>query len=214
MNTNASAGVDLLSIQTGPRDAAELAPANLRQRWRWYEFLLIKFGVWVGLIVLTRLLPHMANFSPFLPLVLLAGYQWTPRLALGVTFCGLLLSDVFLAFVWGTPVLGSWTLFTYSGIALMALGSARWLARPSLAMGTMFSGSAIVLYWVWTNFGTWLSGGLYPHSSAGLLTCFVAGLPFLQMSALSALLFTPLFFGGLKLLEHWDSRFSREVICR
>jgi hypothetical protein len=36
-----------------------------------------------------------------------------------------------------------------------------------------------MLFWIVSNFGTWLSGGLYPMTKEGLLGCYYAALPFL-----------------------------------
>jgi hypothetical protein len=47
---------------------------------------------------------------------------------------------------------------------------------------------------------------MYPHTSAGLMTSFVAGWPFYQYGSLpGTLLWTALLFGGFALLgRRWD----------
>lgn len=41
---------------------------------------------------------------------------------------------------------------------------------------------ATVAYWIWTNFGTWLIEGLYPHTLTGFVSCYTLALPFLANS--------------------------------
>ncbi len=157
---------------------------------------------WVILLCCARLVPHWPNFSPYASLVLLLGCQLSKRQAVLMTLASLLLSDWLLALCAGYEVIGSWSLFTYTGFVAMALGSAcvfkqkmpRWRI-VGYALGSTF------VYWLWTNFGTWLASGLYAHSLAGWSACLVAGLPFLQNSLLAALVFVPCYFGSLYFLS-------------
>jgi hypothetical protein len=62
------------------------------------------------------------------------------------------------------------------------------------ALGTGF------MFFLVTNFGAWLGasgdGKPYAASFAGLMTCYTAGLPFYQWTAISDLLFSAVFFGA------------------
>jgi hypothetical protein len=52
-------------------------------------------------------------------------------------------------------------------------------------LGTLF-------FYVWTNFGVWQIGGLYPHTVDGLVLSYVNGLPFLRNQLLGNLFIVPL----------------------
>lgn len=157
---------------------------------------------WLTMALSARLLPHPPNLSPYASLVMLMGCQLSRRSAILLTFASLMISDVVFALFLHEPVFGSWSLFTYSGFLLIAFASSHYLdARRSFRRIAGFSLSAVLLYWLWTNFGTWLATPLYPHTTAGLMACFVAGLPFLHMSLLAALIFEPLFFALMIYME-------------
>jgi hypothetical protein len=47
----------------------------------------------------------------------------------------------------------------------------------------------------------WLSSGFYPHTLAGLETCFVAAIPFFQNTVAGDLFYATLLFGGFKVAE-------------
>ncbi len=166
-----------------------------------------KFAFWAILALMARLIPHPPNFSPYASLIMLMGCQLSGRMAALITFITLMLSDILLAALLQYPAFGSWSIFTYTGFLIIALASSQFLQRRSFVRIATFSISAVLAYWLWTNFGTWLISGMYPLSSAGLLACFVAGLPFLQNSFWSAIIFEPLFFGLILLTERaWAFR--------
>lgn len=52
---------------------------------------------------------------------------------------------------------------------------------------------SVLFFYLWTNFGWWLTFGMYPMNFQGLITSFVAGLPFLRNQLASVLIFTPAF---------------------
>ncbi|MCW1930002.1 MAG: hypothetical protein KIH62_001640 [Candidatus Kerfeldbacteria bacterium] len=48
-----------------------------------------------------------------------------------------------------------------------------------------------VAFFVWTNFGVWHIGELYPHTFTGLVDCYIAAIPFFRTQLLSTLIFVP-----------------------
>ena len=70
---------------------------------------------WTTIAILGRIIPHLPNATPLTSLSLVAGALLTRPKALFVTFLALFLSDSLLAYLYHYPILGSWSLFTYSG---------------------------------------------------------------------------------------------------
>ena len=140
----------------------------------------------IAFIIMARITPHLANFSPMIAVALVAGSVASRRMALAVVAVGLFVSDVILAQMMQYPIAGLWSLFTYSGLlAVVMLGTRFKNLHQESAVGAMAVLGADCSFWVWTNFGSWV--GDYPHTMNGLIACFTAGLPFLQHSAVSAL---------------------------
>ena len=145
--------------------------------------------------IVGRLIPHVPNVTPLLGLSLFSGAnlpRWSAFLTVILT---LVVSDVALAFMYGYPIFSFWTLFTYSGfIAVMAIGS-RFRKVLSRWSGLLYVFSASLGFWLWTNFGVWLIGGLYPKTFAGLGFCYVAALPFLRNAMIGDIIWSAVFFG-------------------
>jgi hypothetical protein len=104
---------------------------------------------------------------------------------------------------WAFPA-GSWG-FTYISFTLAAaLGLLLRNTRPRrLPLGPLAVGLAFeVGFFAVSNFLVWLSGSqsatpMYPLSTAGLVQCYVAGLPFFGKSLMGTAVFTTLLFSPL-----------------
>lgn len=146
-----------------------------------------------------RLVPHPPNFSPIEAVALFSGaYMADRRLAFALPLLALLLSDLVLGLiVYGYGLFYAGMVFVYVSVVLITALGAGWLRRRrSLARVTGSAMGSAILFFVVTNFGTWLTSGLYPHSTSGLLACYLAGLPFFHYTLAGALGYSALLFGG------------------
>jgi len=50
-----------------------------------------------------------------------------------------------------------------------------------------------LFFYLWTNFGWWLTFGMYEMTVGGLMQCYIAALPFLKNQIFSVLIFVPSF---------------------
>jgi hypothetical protein len=142
-----------------------------------------------------RLVPHLPNFTPIGAMALFGGaYCGKRALAFVAPLGALLLSDAILGFHGGMP-------YVYGSVALIVLigwAVARRLTPLGIAFGAVASS---LLFFVVTNFGTWLSSGMYPPTLAGLAACYVAAIPFFQNTLAGDLVYSALLFGGFAFLE-------------
>ena len=149
----------------------------------------------IAVLAIFRLLPHWPNVSPVAAMALFGGaYFVDKRVAFIVPFLALFLSDLFLG-------LHNSMVFVYTGFALtVAIGFA--LKNRVTVTNTLFAAvAASVVFFLLTNFGSWLMSGLYVKSSAGLMQAYVAGIPFFQNSLLGNLAYTGIIFGGYWVLQ-------------
>ena len=147
--------------------------------------------VWVAIIVIGRVIPHPANVTPIGALSVMSGVLFRKHWAVMITLLGLVLSDIILGLIYHTAMFGLWTLFTYSGFALIAFFAPKKTSFLYLFISTL-------VYWVWTNFGIWLTTPWYPHTAEGLSLCFTAGLPFLRNALMGNIFYMILFLACQK----------------
>ncbi len=161
------------------------------------KILLVLTLVIIG--VFSRWLPHPANFTAVGAVALLAGSSLKNRgLALILPFIILVLSDL---------VLGSHALmvYVYLGFVLVTLLGFLIPDKNVFQKSQIFKISGLALssslmFFLVTNFGVWRSGGIYPQTEAGLIECFMMGLPFLKNQIAGDLFFSSFLFSAYELL--------------
>jgi len=62
---------------------------------------------------------------------------------------------------------------------------------------------ASIIFFLVSNFGTWMSGMMYPKTGAGLIACYTAAIPFFQGTFISDLVYTTVLFGSFELVKKY-----------
>ena len=142
-----------------------------------------------------RLLPHPSNFTPIGALALFAGAQFDDkRWAFIVPLAAMFLSDLLIGFHSQMPlVYGAFAVIVAMGFWLKEKKSAAKIAGASLVAATFF--------FIVSNFSVWAFDGLYPLTMQGLVTCYIAAIPFFQNWLAATLVYSALLFGGFALAE-------------
>jgi hypothetical protein len=146
------------------------------------------------LSALGRLLPHPPNITPVGSSSLFAGARINGWMAYLLPILVMAVSDPFVGgYTRATPV-----------IYLSFLISV-WIGRRVASSDSPLRiGSACLLssfqFFLLTNFATWMFGTFYAKSISGLVTCYVAALPFFGYTVLGDLFFTAAIFGIYALL--------------
>lgn len=162
-----------------------------------------------GLVIaaaLSRLLPHPPNFSPIEAMGLVAGAYLASRwMAMLLPLAAMLLSDVFLGFHSGMPVV-------YACMAAIALAAHVGLrGRVGVARVAFFGLAGASFFFIVTNFTVWLASGMYPPTLAGLIACYVAAIPFFHSQLAGVLVYSALLFGAFGLIRR---RLDRAALAR
>ena len=134
---------------------------------------IVLFFYFVGLIALSRIIPHPPNFTPVLAMAVFMPYL-TRNLysAMVVPLSAMFVSDLYLGFhpfmfwVYGSILLGT-TLSQYT----MSI------KKTYIHLGTNALASSVIFFII-TNFAVWMSGTMYPHTLDGLILCYTMAIPF------------------------------------
>lgn len=147
------------------------------------------------LAAFSRLVPHWPNVTPIAAIALFGGaYYGRKYLAFLVPLAALFLSDLILglhASMWAV----------YSGfIITVIMGlSLNGRVRPLSLLTVVISSSAV--FFLLTNFGSWISSPFYSKDLPGLMLAYTAGLPFFLNSLLGDLFYSGVLFGSYYLLQ-------------
>ena len=148
------------------------------------------FPVLIVLVaVLVRFLPHPANVAPIAAMALFGGAYLNKKYAVILPLAAMLISDCFLGFHKVMPfVYGSFLLASIIGIGLKNKIKVKNVLGASLL-------SSLIFY-VITNFGVWLTSGMYQMNLLGLIKCYVLAIPFFRNTLVGDLFYTVMMFGG------------------
>ena len=144
-------------------------------------------------LVIPHLQPHPWDFTPVGASLLFFGAYASKR-QLWVPLALFAATDVYLNLrVYHYPY--GWDQF----IELAWYAATIWLgtrlrdrAEPLPTLGLALTSS--LTFFIVSNFGVWAAYAMYPKTLAGLIACYVAGIPFYQHRIIGDLAFTAAFF--------------------
>ena len=146
------------------------------------NYLRISLGIFLVLAA-SRFIPHPPNFTSLIALSF-----YVPAF-LGRKYILALISSFFITDL----LIGfhSTVLFTWGSVLIIGLFSNFFLKNIFLRISGALLGA--ILFFIVTNFGVWITSGMYTLNLNGLLSAYLLGLPFFGFSALSTLIFSALF---------------------
>ncbi len=150
-----------------------------------------------------RVLPfHIWNVAPIGAIALFGGAQLRKNWqAVLIPLSALFLSDLFLNNVTYKYLNSNFTFFysgaiwIYASFALISLIGIVFLKKISAKNVLVASIVGSVLFFVVSNFGVWAGSGIYAHNFAGLLSCYIAAIPFFVNTLAGDLMFSAILFG-------------------
>ncbi len=131
--------------------------------------------------ILSRIMFHEPNFTPVIALALFGGMYLKKGQAVWVPVTMMILSDLLIG-------MHNMIFFTWGSILLVSLlGSLRSEDR-SFGRSLGMSFVSAVLFFVITNFGSWLV--MYPKTLAGFSQCYIVAIPFFRAAVFSTLMYS------------------------
>ena len=137
----------------------------------------------------TRVIPHPPNFTAVGAMALFGGaYFSEKKFAFIVPLLAMLVSDLIIGF--HNEMLSVYLSFVIIvGIGIML---SRNIKFKNVLAASLFSSA---LFFVLTNFQMWIQSPLYAKNISGLITCYVAAIPFFHHTVLGDLFFVGALFG-------------------
>jgi hypothetical protein len=149
------------------------------------RFIYISVAIFIAAI--SRLLPHPPNFTPIAAMALFGGACMTDKkFAFIIPLLAMFISDCILQLVSGTGFHNTLP-FVYASFAItVGLG---FMLRTNNKAGRIFLVSVLssCIFFAITNLATWWFEGtngapMYAHNLQGLISCFIAAIPFYNNS--------------------------------
>lgn len=163
--------------------------------------ILVIFGLLI-LAAITRLVPHPYNFAPIGAMSLFgAAYFSDKKLAFLLPLVAFFISDLFVnniiyaEFYTGFVFVSPGFYWTYGAMAAIVLAGIFIFKKVNTTRVIGGALSASILFFLISNFGAWISSPIYPPTISGLMTAYIAAIPFFHMTVLSDLVYCGALFG-------------------
>ncbi|MDX5320241.1 MAG: hypothetical protein LPK45_04100 [Bacteroidota bacterium] len=168
-----------------------------------------KNGVLILLVLaaaFSRLIPHAPNVTPLGAIALFgAAYfsrKWMAFLvpALAMFISSLYINNVVFtadSFVWFDVNFPAQVL-SFALIGWMGMSTLKEVKGKSLLFSSI---SASLIFFIVSNFSTWLTDGMYPMTAGGLITCYEMAIPYFWNTLLGDAFYTGVIFGAFALIR-------------
>lgn len=141
----------------------------------------------IVLFVLARLIPHPPNFTPLIAAAIFIPFITKDmRVIVSLPIIVMFVADYLIGF-------HELMLWTYGAFLLISISGLKYFNGKFNRL-MMLSLSSPTIFYLLTNFGVWFGSNTYSANIEGLISCYVAGLPFYANSIAACLLFSAAFF--------------------
>lgn len=169
---------------------------------------LVVLAAIILLAAFSRLIPHIPNFSPLGAIGLFGAAFFTKKWqAFLIPIAATWLSDLFINNVIYAQYYPKFTWFyegfywQYGSYLLIALAGLLIFKKVNLTRVILGAFTSTAIFFMVSNLGCFPNNPSYPQSFGGLMTCYVAGIPFLKGTLLGDLCYSGVLFGSFALLE-------------
>ena len=136
------------------------------------------------ILALARLIPHPPNFTPIIAVAILSGYFFKNIYISFLTLIiSMLIADIFLGF-------HSNIFFVYISLLIISYIFFKIGEKINYKNLIFYSFFGSLVFFIISNFGVWLLGGLYEKNLTGIIECYILAIPFFGNTFLSTLVFS------------------------
>jgi len=169
------------------------------------QFFTIFLFIFIGSI--SRIIPHAPNFTPIGAICLFGASHFTKKFyAFFVPLIIIFLSDLFINNIFYSPT--SFIIF-YNGVEwqylsyILIITFSIYFLKPKISFFKIgvTSISSSLIFFIISNFGVWISSGIYPLNLIGFILCYFNALPFYFNIFLSFSLYSYILIGSFYLFQ-------------
>ncbi|UZN07663.1 hypothetical protein M5D10_01365 [Leptospira santarosai] len=151
---------------------------------------------------ISRLLPHPPNFTLVGAMTVYSGARIQGWKSFAYPTVTILITDFILSKIHGFDWFYEGLPLVYCSLLINVL-LGRIFLKTDRKLISVFGVTllASAQFFVLSNFSVWVFSSLYPKTSEGLLTCYIAAIPYFGGTLLGDLIYTSILFGILDRIE-------------
>jgi hypothetical protein len=163
------------------------------------QFIFVSSAIFIA--AMSRLLPHIDNFTPIAAMALFGGVYFSDkRFAFAIPLLAMFISDVGLQLLFGWGFHNT-IVYVYAAFAITTIIG--FVVKRNITITSVIASSlaSSVLFFIITNFGYWAATG-FPLGITGLNMAYIAGLPFFRATMLGDLFYNAVLFGSFYFAQY------------
>lgn len=162
---------------------------------------IIIVGFIIALLAISRLVKHPFNFTPVAAMALFAGCYMRKQWGVLLPLAGMLVSDYFIGFY-------DWKLMMAVYVGIGAAFYIGWLLQNKISWQKVFLASlaSSLIFFGISNLAVWFFYEWYPHTWAGIVSCFTLALPFFKNTFVGDLIYSGVIFGAYELALKYSNK--------
>ncbi|MDV6237647.1 DUF6580 family putative transport protein [Leptospira ellisii] len=151
---------------------------------------------------ISRFLPHPPNFTLVGAVTVYSGSKIEGWKSFTIPFITIFATDLILSQIHGYgPLYPGFSLVYFSLLVNVVLGKTLLKGRVKISRLLPVTVLASTQFFLLSNFSVWAFSSFYPDTFEGLLTCYIAAIPYFGGTLLGDLIYTPILFGSLNRIE-------------
>jgi len=150
--------------------------------------------IMLSLLILSRMITEIPNFTATIALIIFTGYLIRNKLlSVFVILLSQVISDLYIG-IYSSMV------FVYGAYFINGLIRPNVIDKLSSKSFLTALLNSPTKFYIISNFGVWAIGSTYTMDLQGLISCYVAGIPFFDETLLSTIIFSITIFMMMKLI--------------
>ena len=154
------------------------------------------------LLILSRYMNDIPNFTPTIALILFSNYFINDKyISMFTVLTSQIIADIFI----GTY---SYIFFVYFSYIIIILVGEFYLKELKFKSVIISSFLAASIFFIVSNFGFWFTESLYSNDLNGLIACYIAAIPFFDDSLISSSLYSVTIYALCKFYKNLFSEMN------
>lgn len=159
----------------------------------------------IVILISARLIPHPPNFTPIIAAAIISGAIFrNVYLAMLPIFLSMFISDLYLGF-------HSTIFYTYFSLFIVVLIFNMRMQKINLHNALVYGLVGSTIFFVISNFGVWLTSGLYTKDVKGLIECYYLAIPFFGNTLFSTIFFSYLGLLALLIINRFNFKIEKNI---
>lgn len=178
---------------------------TLKEHFVHHKEMYLWLILFIGVAVLSRVVPHIPNFTPIVGIALFLSYIWKTHISMLFVILSLFISNLILGYEVDMVQISVYIGLLFPSIVGIYLKKTNSLLSKYISL-IVLSFSSSTFFFIITNFAVWLWSGMYTHDVNGFILCYEMAIPFYRNTLLGDFFSSMMVFGVHDIILYYQQK--------